>query len=152
MEQALERHTPANQVVDIDPEGDVVWKDVDRRVRNYYGFTKLGVKERRDIEEVARRQAVGYADVSRPPPSVNVAVDRARQLAANQRGNAGGRGGRGDWGGRGDRGGAENWGGMNARGGRGGWNGRGGDRGGMGGPGGRGRGRGGQRGRGDRWN
>jgi hypothetical protein len=108
MLHCFDPHTKSEDVQDVDPLGNKVWKDPERPTRNYWGFTLEGIEKMQKNREELRKSNFGYGGVEpvqQPPQAaadVNAAVARARELAASR--GFGDRGGRGR-GGRGGRGG-----------------------------------------------
>lgn len=111
MLHAFDDFTVADDVLDIDPLGNKIWKDPERATRNYWGFSYEGLEKMKENRKMFKETATGYEDVrSVPPPfdamyGADAVVSRTRDLAPTrgfgERGR--GRGGRGNW--RGDRGG-----------------------------------------------
>ncbi|USW51318.1 hypothetical protein Slin15195_G046370 [Septoria linicola] len=103
MRHCFDPFTRAEEVQDIDPLGNKVWKDPERATRNYWGFSDEGLQQMKENKRKFGDSARGYGDI--PPPERpkyvrNNEVERARELAASR-----GRGGRGGYrGGRGYRG------------------------------------------------
>ncbi|KAK5694586.1 hypothetical protein LTR97_009176 [Elasticomyces elasticus] len=111
MLHAFDKFTDPEDVQDIDALGNVIFRDIDRPTRNYWGWSLDGVGKMKEISRFHEEKATGYGDMgngrmSDPMDQVNAAVDRARSLAAERAGSMRGRGGGGNMrGGRGGRGG-----------------------------------------------
>ena len=112
MLHAFDKYTIADDVQDVDAMGNIIYKDADRPTRNYWGWSLDLIDKRKQLGKDFQDKATGYADIPPPrraPPS-DPAVDRARRLAAEQRGGTVGMGGRGGRGGYGHpRGGMGSW-------------------------------------------
>ncbi len=96
MRHCFEPFTKADEVQDIDPLGNKIWKDPERPTRNYWGFSEDGLQRMRENKQKFRDSAKGYGDI--PPPERpryvrNSEVERARELAQSQSRGRGGRGG-----------------------------------------------------------
>ncbi|KAI6897744.1 hypothetical protein KC334_g10134, partial [Hortaea werneckii] len=77
---AFEKQTKADDVQDIDPLGNIIWKDSERPTRNYWGWSLDRIDKRKRLAKELQRKAIGYADIPKPrhnPPS-HPAMGRGR--------------------------------------------------------------------------
>lgn len=110
MKHQFEKYTNADDVQDVDALGNIIYKDPDRPTRNYWGFSYDGITKMKETAIYFKDKGIGYADVPIPRSmqSVDSAVERARNLAAERAagmgrgggyggGRGGGRGAPGGW-------------------------------------------------------
>ncbi|RMZ07364.1 hypothetical protein D0864_02009 [Hortaea werneckii] len=66
---AFEKQTKADDVQDIDPLGNIIWKDSERPTRNYWGWSLDRIDKRKRLARELQRKAIGYADIPKPRPN-----------------------------------------------------------------------------------
>lgn len=89
MKRCFSKRTNAEEVQDIDAMGNIIWKDPERKTRNYWGFSVDGVERKKEIERQAKENAEGYEMFH--DAMVSDARERVRAMARG--GGEGGRGG-----------------------------------------------------------
>ncbi|RMX83850.1 hypothetical protein D0869_05002 [Hortaea werneckii] len=66
---AFDKQTKADDVQDIDPLGNIIWKDSERPTRNYWGWSLDRINKRKRLAKELQRKAIGYADIPKPRPN-----------------------------------------------------------------------------------